>query len=270
MTLFLIIFMVFAVSCFMTDNAKKAKIQDYYKRERSDAPTQYDIACETVKNLGKQYREIASTLSLKDYLGNKTMDEIIVSTQCIDDYNAELAWLKVTAISCGVYKDDYNYIKYIYKNNIWDIIPDSIDKLDNKFITYWSNSYKNKLDSKKLLYYLKESVRIKNQILNNKEGNSYKAYRNIKIINILADKHDLPETNDCVTYGYFTHYDVNTIACNITLRKMNANKYGWAMIGEVCESPTIEQKNRQYKALTSAERKRKNADANLSRFSLYK
>lgn len=270
MTFFSVVLIIFILSCFLTSVAKKTKITQYQKKQKSQAKLQYDEACDAIKKLGVRYRQIAATLSIEDYLGDKSIDEIIISTKNIHDFNGELAWLKVTAIACGIYNNDNNYVKYIYNNNIWDIIPDSIDKIDSSFITYWTNSYKNNLDSNKLIYYLKESVRIKNIILNNKDGNSYTAYRNEKIINILAEENNLPSIKECCYYGYTPHTNINIMAQNIALKKMNRLGYGWAMIDEICVSPTATQKQQQYKSVTNAEYQNKLTKERLEKYSIYK
>lgn len=258
MTLFLIIFLIFLSVQYCKHLDKKADANKYWKLNKSNAPRQYDTACNILRQMGEIYRDYVSNMSLKDFMGdeyghkfNYYKPGFIINnpTPHIYQTSFERMWVIITANACNLKIND-NCLKVLYGQGVWESIPSEFTK---EFMQEWKIKYSTQLTDKELEKHLRSSIWLKNNILYNIDNNSYIPYNNIKAIDYVAQKFDLPTHEEMKVLNYKGYKSLFDVCMEYTFRQSRKEGYLHIPLKMICINPTEEQKQIQYSKLSRAE-----------------
>lgn len=256
MTLFLIVLIVFL--CIQTSKHLdyKAKSIEYNRRNKSNAKKQYDLSCETIRQMGKAYREGITQLTTKEFFqdsyGKLNTDWRYNEKNTLKNENyleyrleyQERMWVVATARACGM-NPNRKSIGYLYNQGIWEAIPENYSEA---FQIEWKNKYHLNLDDKQLKVLLQTSILLKKVILSDEENsNSYVAYNNPKALDYVAQKFNLPNNEEKCAIDSFPYESLQDLLFVYTCRNAKEEQYKHIPLSMICENPTEEQKKIQYK-----------------------
>lgn len=256
MTLFLIALIIFLYLQTSKHFKYKSESTKYNRQSKSNAKKQYDLSCETIKQMGKAYREKIATLTMKEFFLDSCGK---ISTDCYyDEVNTlknkdyleycvkyhERMWVVATTRACNL-KINKDCFKVLY-DEVWNEIP---LKYSDDFLDLWVNKYSLfNINKNQIKTYLKTSILLKASILaDKKNGNSYVAYNNKQAIDYVAQKFNLPTNNEKYQLDQSEYDSLQDLCSLYTCRKAKEDGYKHIALSMICENPTDEQKQLQYK-----------------------
>ena len=262
MTLFLIIFIIFACAQYYKHSKYKNETMEHNKRSKSNASKQYECACLTINKMGKVYRECVSKLTFKKFMNDEYSMKfnyynpgfiLNTTTPLLYQSSFERMWVVFTAKSCDIPLDD-NCLTKLYQQGIWESIP---EQFTTALLDEWKQKYPSALDNKSLEKYLKASILLKKYILCGNNENSYEAYNNSIALDYVAEKFNLPSNAEKEAKDIFGYKTLQDVCTEYTIVQSMVEKYKHIPLTMICINPTDRQKEIQSKKLSETENLRK-------------